>query len=78
MMAAHKRERRWSGYLIRVRRAADGWHYTVRADEAARAGEGWLASGGVFRSEAEAFEDAIAAVIELERRRTAVQNRSEI
>ncbi len=73
-MAAHVKERRWSGYLIRVQRAARGWHYTVRAGGAAHAGEGWLASGGVFGSEAEAFEDAVGAIIELERHRTAVQN----
>lgn len=73
-MSGHAGERRWSGYLIRVQRAAKGWCYSVRADEAAHAGEGWLASGGVFGSEAEAFEDAVGAVIELERHRAAVQN----
>jgi hypothetical protein len=72
MTALQTKERRWSGYIIRIQRAAEGWHYTVR-DEA-HAGEGWLASGGGFRSEAEAFEDGIAAVIELERRRAAVHD----
>jgi hypothetical protein len=74
MLSIHARERPWSGYIIRVQQAADGWRYTLRANDAVRAGESWLASGGGFGSEREAFEDAVRAVIELERRRSAVQS----